>query len=156
MPSRNEIILIVDDDPSVITSLSLLLKQSGYRSQCASSPEKALSLVKQENFDLALLDMNFSRQTSGEEGIRLLQQIKAEKPVLPVVLITAWGSINLAVQGIRAGASDFITKPWTHQQIIQAVETALGLAAANRMPKGVPQPSRVELDARYDFKGIIG
>ncbi|MCI0661882.1 MAG: sigma-54 dependent transcriptional regulator [Acidobacteria bacterium] len=149
-------ILIVDDDPSVIASLTLLLKQAGYRSQCASSPEAALSLVKQGNFDLALLDMNFSRQTSGEEGIRLLQLIRADKPDLPVVLITAWGSINLAVQGIRAGASDFITKPWTHQQIIQAVKTALGLAEANRSPGGVNQLSREELDRRYDFKGIIG
>ncbi len=156
MRYRNEMILIVDDDPSVIASLTLLLKQAGYRSQCASSPEAALSLVKQGNFDLALLDMNFSRQTSGEEGIRLLQLIRADKPDLPVVLITAWGSINLAVQGIRAGASDFITKPWTHQQIIQAVKTALGLAEANRSPGGVNQLSREELDRRYDFKGIIG
>jgi two-component system, NtrC family, response regulator len=156
MRYRNEMILIVDDDPSVVTSLTLLLKQAGFRSQCASSPDQALSLVKQENFDLVLLDMNFSRQTSGEEGIRLLRLIKADNPVLPVVLITAWGSINLAVQGIRAGASDFITKPWTHQQIIQAVNTALGLAAANRSRRGVLQLSREELDARYDFKGIIG
>src|SRR5262245_28759791 len=156
MRYRDEIILIVDDDPSVFASLTLLLKQAGYRSQCASSPEDALSLVKQGSFDLVLLDMNYSRQTTGEEGIRLLQLIKADKPDLPVILITAWGSINLAVQGIRAGASDFITKPWTHQQIIQAVRTALGLAEANRSPAGVNQLSREELDRRYDFRGIIG
>ena len=100
--------------------------------------------------------MNFSRQTSGEEGIALLKQIKSLKPDLPVILITAWGSISLAVEGIRAGASDFITKPWTHQQILQAVKTALGLAAANSSKTKSQEPTRRELDARYDFKGIIG
>jgi DNA-binding NtrC family response regulator len=151
---RNEMILIVDDDPSVTTSLALLLKQAGYRSQSASSPEEALAIIKTEKIQLVLQDMNFSRQTSGEEGIQLLQQIKTNRPELPVILITAWGSISLAVQGIRAGASDFITKPWTHQQIIQAVDTNLGLAAAKSSSTG--SLTRAELDARYDFKGIIG
>src|SRR5262249_57295711 len=116
---------------SVIASLSLLLKQAGYRSQHATTPEQALEMIETESFSLVLQDMNFSRQTSGEEGIELLNRIKARKPDLPVALITAWGSISLAVQGVRAGASDFITKPWSHQQIVQAVNTALGLAAAN-------------------------
>ncbi|MGH9937659.1 MAG: response regulator, partial [Blastocatellia bacterium] len=100
-----EAILIVDDDASVITSLSLLLKQAGYRSQSATTPEQALSLIESEPLALVLQDMNFSRQTTGEEGVELLRQIKARRPDLPVVLITAWGSISLAVQGIRAGAS---------------------------------------------------
>jgi two-component system, NtrC family, response regulator len=151
---HNEMILIVDDDPSVTASLSLLLKQAGYRSQSASSPAEALARIEKENFDLVLQDMNFSRQTSGEEGIQLLRRIKVHRPELPVILITAWGSISLAVHGIRAGATDFITKPWTHQQIIQAVSTALGLAAATSSdPRSL---TRAELDARYDFKGIIG
>ncbi|MCI0338455.1 MAG: sigma-54 dependent transcriptional regulator [Acidobacteria bacterium] len=149
-------ILIIDDDPSVTTSLALLLKQTGHPSQSASSPAEALALVERDNFDLVLQDMNFSRQTSGQEGIELLQQIKARNPNLPVILITAWGSIGLAVQGIRAGASDFITKPWTHQQIIQAVNTALGLAAANLARAPSQLPGRDELDARYNFKGLTG
>jgi two-component system, NtrC family, response regulator len=152
----NEMILIVDDDPSVTTSLALLLKQAGYRSQSASSPEEALAQIKKEDIRLVLQDMNFSRRTSGEEGIQLLQQIKSYRRDLPVILITAWGSIGLAVEGIRAGASDFITKPWTHQQIIQAVNTALGLAAATSSQSGAHPPTRAQLDARYDFKGIIG
>jgi two-component system, NtrC family, response regulator len=150
------IVLIVDDDPSVTTSLALLLKQAGYRSQSASSPEEALAQIKNGNIHLVLQDMNFSRRTSGEEGIQLLQQFKSYRPDLPVILITAWGSISLAVQGIRAGASDFITKPWTHQQIIQAVNTALGLAAATSSQSSSHPPTRAQLDARYDFKGIIG
>lgn len=151
-----ETILIIDDDASVVASLSLLLKQAGYRSQSAATPERALKLIESESFALALQDMNFSRQTTGEEGLELLKQIKARRPNLPVVLITAWGSISLAVQGVRAGASDFITKPWTHQQIIQAVNTALGLAAAQSSRPAGSTVTREELDARYDFKELVG
>ncbi len=149
-------ILIVDDDPSVTTSLALLLKQAGYQSQSVSSPAEALAKIEKEDFQLVLQDMNFSRQTTGEEGVELLQQLKLRRPQLPVILITAWGSINLAVQGIRAGASDFVTKPWTHQQILQAVNTALGLAAANASRAPQRMPTRAELEARHDFKGLIG
>jgi DNA-binding NtrC family response regulator len=86
----------------------------------------------------------------------LLRQIKSRRPHLPIILITAWGSISLAVQGIREGASDFITKPWTHQQIVQSVSTALGLAAANASRPHQRIPTRDELDAGYDFKCLIG
>lgn len=149
-------ILIVDDDPSVTASLALLLKQAGYRSQVTASPSDALRLAESESFSLVLQDMNFSRQTGGEEGLRLLSQIKTIKPNLPVILITAWGSIELAVQGVRAGASDFITKPWTHQQILQAVRTALGLAEVNSPPHSGNYTQREELDSRYDFGKLVG
>jgi two-component system, NtrC family, response regulator len=149
-------ILIVDDDPSVTASLALLLKQAGKSSTSASSPEEALARIEREEFSLVLQDMNFSRTTSGEEGIGLLKKIKAKKPGLPVILITAWGSINLAVEGIRNGGADFITKPWTHQQIIQSVNTAMGLAAANSGQSGRSAITREEIDGRYDFKGVIG
>ncbi len=151
-----ETILIVDDDQSVTTSLALLLKQAGYRSQAVASPAAALAQLEKGDFQLVLQDMNFSRQTSGAEGLELLKQIKTRWPQLPVVLITAWGSIELAVQGIRAGANDFITKPWTHQQILQAVGTALGLAMANVPQNKQRAVSRAELDARYDFSQLIG
>src|SRR5262245_9602678 len=154
--AAKETILIVDDDASVITSLSLLLKQAGYRSESATTPERALSLIESEPPALVWQDMNLSRQTTGEEGIELLKRIKARRPDLPVILITAWGSISLAVQGVRAGASDFITKPWSHQQIVQAVNTALGLAAANSSRPQGRIPTREELDARYDFKALVG
>jgi DNA-binding NtrC family response regulator len=152
----NDYILIVDDDPSVTTSLALLLKQAGYRSRSVASPAEALAQIEKEDFDLILQDMNFSRQTSGEEGLELLRQLKLRRPQLPVVLITAWGSISLAVQGVRAGASDFITKPWTHQQILQGVRTSLSLAAANATRPHQRTPTRAELDARYDFVDLIG
>ena len=147
-------ILIVDDDPSVTTSISLLLRQAGHRTQTSATPTEALSLIASHPFQLVILDMNFSRRTTGEEGIALLKQIKAAKPVLPVILLTAWGSIQLAVAGVRAGASDFITKPWTHQQLLQAVKTALELSAAHSTQ--TTNPTREKLDEQYDFKDMVG
>ncbi len=147
-------ILIVDDDPSVTTSLALLLRQSGYRSQTSSNPAAALALISTQSFQLVILDMNFSRRTTGEEGIALLKQIKADKPTLPVILLTAWGSIQLAVAGVRAGAADFVTKPWTHQQLLQSVKTALELSAASAIHSA--HPTREKLDEQYDFGALIG
>ncbi|MGH7452374.1 MAG: sigma-54-dependent transcriptional regulator [bacterium] len=149
-------ILIVDDDFSVITSLALLLKQAGYLSHSAASPAEALELLEREKFDLILQDMNFSRQTTGEEGLALLKNIKARKLQVPVILMTAWGSIALAVKGVQTGAADFITKPWSNEQLLQSVRTALGLAAANSSHTHEKVLTREELDARYDFGNLIG
>lgn len=151
----NKAILLVDDDASVTTSLALLLKQAGYRSQSAPSPDEALRRMELEEFALVIQDMNFSRKTTGEEGLALLQTIKERRPHVPVILMTAWGSISLAVQGMKAGAADFVTKPWTNKQFLQTVETALGLAAANARA-GQRVLSREELDSLYDFGMIVG
>jgi two-component system NtrC family response regulator len=148
-------ILIVDDDRSVTASLALLLKQAGLPSTAAASPEEALEVLRRQPCQLIIQDMNFSRRTSGEEGLALLQQIKAATPSIPVILITAWGSISLAVQGMKAGASDFVTKPWTNQQMLQTVQTALGLAAT-RPAADEGALSREDLDARYDFGDLVG
>jgi two-component system, NtrC family, response regulator len=145
-------ILIVDDDSSVTASLALLLKQAGYQTRTAASPEQALEWLDRERFDLVLQDMNFSRQTTGEEGLALLGQIKAAHAEVPVILMTAWGSIELAVRGVKAGAADFVTKPWTNEQLLQAARTTMGVAAA---PKAEMQ-SREELDEAYDFTNVIG
>jgi two-component system NtrC family response regulator len=154
--NHSEMILIVDDDPSVTASLALLLKQAGYASQSAATPAQALDQVVSNDFQLVIQDMNFSRKTTGEEGLDLLKKMKSARPNLPVILMTAWGSIQLAVDGVRAGAADFVTKPWTNQQILQAVNTAIGLAAANSSKQGDKKLSREELDALYDFKELTG
>jgi len=148
-------ILIVDDDASVTTSLALLARQAGHEARPAAGPAEALSLLEQGGVCLVLQDMNFSRETSGKEGLALLAEVKTRWPELPVVLITAWGSIDLAVRGMKAGAADFVTKPWTNTQLLQTIETALGLAAARR-PGERPLPTREELDAAHDFSGVIG
>jgi DNA-binding NtrC family response regulator len=151
MPSR---ILIVDDDRAVTASLSLVMKQAGYASDCAESPDEAFSLLAQREYDLLLQDMNFSRETTGEEGLDMLRRVRMEYPDLPVILITAWGSISLAVRGMRAGASDFITKPWSNDRIVQSVKNVLGIADL-RSTEGISM-SRRELDGKYDFQGLIG
>jgi DNA-binding NtrC family response regulator len=148
-------ILIVDDDRSVTASLSLLLKQAGYASIEAGSPDQALEILRKQPCKLIIQDMNFSRRTSGEEGLDLLRRVREITPSLPVILITAWGSISLAVEGMKAGASDFVTKPWTNSQMLQAVQTALGLVES--AAQGEHQAlSREELDARYDFGQLVG
>ena len=148
-------ILIVDDDPSVIASLTLLLKQSGRTAHGVSSPAEAMAWLDEHPCELVVQDMNFSRRTTGEEGLGLLRTLRQRHPRLPVILMTAWGSIGLAVEGMKAGASDFVTKPWTHPQVVQAVEMVLGLAAAEKVP-AEKALTREELDHRYDFDRLIG
>ena len=149
-------ILIVDDDPSVVTSLSLVLKQAGFKSDGADKPDAAFKLLEKKQYDLVLQDMNFSRKTTGEEGLEMLARLKGSYPNLPVILISAWGSIQLAVEGMRAGANDFITKPWSNEQIVQSVKIALGLAAAYSHKDGDRIISRSELDEMYDFRKVVG
>jgi DNA-binding NtrC family response regulator len=152
-------VLVVDDDPAVRASLALLLKQAGHPSLPAATPAEAVALLGKRRFDLVLMDMNFSRATSGEEGLELLREIRAGAPDVPVILMTAWASIDLAVKGMRAGASDFVTKPWTNPELLAAVRTALGLAAATAAARGAgrePPPTRAALDAAGNFAGIVG
>jgi DNA-binding NtrC family response regulator len=149
-------ILIVDDDPSVVTSLGLVLKQAGFKFDGADKPDAAFKLLEKKHYDLVLQDMNFSRKTTGEEGMEMLGTLRAQYPNLPVTLISAWGSLQLAVEGMRAGANDFITKPWSNEQIIQSVNTALGVAEAYSYRDGDRIITRSELDEKYDFRNIIG
>jgi DNA-binding NtrC family response regulator len=150
------VILLVDDDPSVTASLALLLKQHGYATLSAATPEEAIAASGRPGLALVIQDMNFSRQTTGEEGLALLARLKAARPEVPVILLTAWGSISLAVKGMKAGAADFVTKPWSNQQLLQSVATALGLAMAHERAGEDSLLSREELDSRYDFGEVIG
>jgi DNA-binding NtrC family response regulator len=147
-------LLVVDDDASVRASLALLLKQHGYASAGAASPAEALAMLAVDGFDLVLQDMNFTRSTSGAEGLALLREVRARRPELPVVLITAWGSIGLAVEGMKAGAADFLTKPWSNAALLSAVETALSLPGVRAA--GEPALDRAELDRRWDLGGLLG
>jgi two-component system NtrC family response regulator len=149
-------ILLVDDDPSVTASLALLLKQAGYDSHSVGGPDAAVAWLERESCQLVILDMNYSRRTTGEEGLDLLRRVKSLAPAVPVVLMTAWGSIGLAVEGMKAGAADFVTKPWSNAQILQTVQTALGLAATGRASADERPPNREDLDARFDFGTLVG
>ena len=120
-------ILIIDDDSSIRTSLSFMLKRAKYEVQAVASPKEAIAVVRSVAPELILMDMNFSLTTTGDEGITLLKQVKIFQPETPVILMTAWGSIQLAVKGMQAGAFDFITKPWNNAALMQRIETALEL-----------------------------
>ena len=120
-------ILICDDDTTVRTSLTLVLKRAGYEVATAANQQEAIDFVRHTCPQLILMDMNYSNATTGEEGLELLAKVRVFCPAVPVILITAWGSINLAVQGIRAGAFDFITKPWNNLALLKTIETAIQL-----------------------------
>ena len=144
-------ILVIDDDIAVQTSLMLLLKTENYEVQAASGPEAALGILSRETVSLIILDLNFSLDTSGHEGIRLLKQIRRQNPEIPVILITGWGSIPLAVEGMKQGASDFINKPWDNDYLLQSVKTLIELKAKKSQSR-----SRKQLDEQFSFKHIIG
>lgn len=125
-------ILIIDDDSAIRTSLGFMLKRAGYDVVTATGPKEAVEVARRDMLQLILMDMNFSLSTSGEEGLVLLQQIKLFQPHTPVILMTAWGSIELAVKGMRAGAFDFVTKPWSNAALLQRIETALQLGEEHK------------------------
>lgn len=140
-------ILIVDDDATVCLSLSALLRRAGYVVECASNQDEALGKMRLQSYSLLLLDMNFSISTTGEEGLHLLQQSRIFQPEVPVILMTAWGSISLAVEGMKRGAFDFISKPWSNRDLLQKVETALNLYSGKK---------HVSPEYGFDRCGIIG
>ena len=140
-------ILICDDDPTVRSSLSLVLKRAGYGIATAETPEQAVAQIRTTIPGLILMDMNYTRSTTGEEGLELLAKVKVLAPDVPVILITAWGSIHLAVQGIRAGAFDFITKPWNNLALLESIRTAIQVqessTAADAAPKSPFRRDRI-------------
>lgn len=142
-------ILIIDDDSAVRSSLSFMLKRAGYEAQVVPDPREAIEVVRTVAPDLILMDMNFTLSTTGEEGLTLLKQVKVFRPDTPVILMTAWGSIQLAVQGMQAGAFDFIPKPWNNAALLQRIETALELSTA-------PKETTQEQNDAFNRNHIIG
>lgn len=144
-------ILIIDDDSAIRSSLSFMLKRAKYEVQAVPGPKEAMEVVHTVTPQLILMDMNFSLSTDGAEGLVLLKQVKLFCPDVPVILMTAWGSIPLAVQGMRAGAFDFITKPWNNAALMQRIETALELTSKEDL---TGSSTREEED--FDRSHIIG
>jgi DNA-binding NtrC family response regulator len=126
-------ILIADDQRDVLAALRLLLKGNGLDIETASSPAGVLEIVNSKDLDVVLIDLNYARDTtSGSEGLDLLSRIQQVDPSLPVVVMTAWGSVDLAVEAMRRGARDFIQKPWDNARLLAVVRTQVELAAALR------------------------
>jgi len=136
-------VLIADDQPDVREALRLLLKGEGYETQAVSSPADLLTTLETRDFDAVLMDLNYARDTtSGEEGLDLLARIQALDGRLPVVVMTAWGSVPLAVEAMRRGARDFVQKPWENARLLTILRTQIELRQALR------RASRLEAENR--------
>ena len=149
-------ILIIDDDIAVRTSLSLLLKNAGFDATTAATPSEALAILQQQNIQLVILDMNFSNSTSGDDGLKMLETIKKSYPSVSVILITGWATIDLAVKGMKLGASDFIHKPWQNAHLLQSVKTILNLAPLTPKGESIHPNTLFKVRGAYDFSHIIG
>lgn len=126
-------VLIGDDQPDVLKALRLLAKPEGYQVETASSPAGVIEAVKDADFDVVLIDLNYARgRTSGEEGLDLLSQLQQIDSTLPVVVMTAWSSVELAVEAMRRGAKDFVSKPWKNERLLAILRTQIELSRALR------------------------
>ena len=126
-------VLIADDQPDLLESIRLLLKGEGYRTKSVTSPSQVLAALRVSEFDVVLMDLNYARDTtSGREGLDLLSRIQALDSTLPVVVMTAWGSVDLAVEAMRRGARDFFQKPWENARLLTILRTQAELAQALR------------------------
>lgn len=124
-------ILVGDDQPDVLIALGLLLKGAGHRTVAVDSPLALLRAAVSSHFDLILMDLNYARDTtSGREGLDLLDQLRERRVSAPVVVMTAWGNVELAVQAMQRGASDFVRKPWDNAQLLQIIGKQARRAAA--------------------------
>ncbi len=126
-------ILIADDQSDVLEALRLLLKREGYKIESAESPQQVLQAIENHDFDAAIIDLNYTRDTtSGQEGLDLLAKIQTIDSMLPVIVMTAWSSVDLAVEAMRRGARDFVQKPWENERLSSIVRTQLELSEAIR------------------------
>lgn len=126
-------LLIADDQEDVLAALRLLLKPEGYAVECVTSPRAVRAALEQREYDVLLMDLNYTRDTtSGDEGFELLSRVQVADPLLPVVVMTAWGSVDVAVEAMRRGARDFIQKPWENARLLAVLKTQMELAAALR------------------------
>jgi DNA-binding NtrC family response regulator len=143
-------ILIADDQPDVLSALRLLLKGEGYRIEPVNSPAAILDAIETRDFDAVLMDLNYARDTtSGQEGLDLLSQIRGHDPTLPVVVMTAWGSVDLAVEAMRRGARDFVQKPWENARVLAILRTQVELAHSLRRQQRLEAENRsLKPDAR--------
>src|SRR5688572_21619764 len=139
-------VLVADDQADVCEALRLLLKNEGFDPRCVASPAALWTAVQAEELDLVLMDLNYARDTtSGQEGLDLLDRLRALDPTLPVVVMTAWASVDLAVEAMRRGARDFVSKPWENARLVSILRTQVALRDAlrrtERCARTAPRPS---------------
>jgi DNA-binding NtrC family response regulator len=126
-------ILVADDQADILSALKLLLKREGFEVMTATSPAGVLDVAAREHVDVALVDLNYTRDTtSGEEGLELVDQLRKLHPEMPVVVMTAWATVEVAVQAMRRGANDFLEKPWNNQRLLSVLRNQVALAQARQ------------------------
>ena len=152
-------VLIIDDNPAVATALDVLLGMPEIAVQTADSPEAGLAALEDGDVDLVIQDMNFRADTtSGEDGIALFRAIRARHPDLPIILLTAWTHLDTAVELAKAGAADYLAKPWDDRKLLAQVENLLELSAASREVarlQGQRRRAHRQLEARFDLCGLV-
>ncbi len=152
-------VLVIDDSEAVRTALDVLLSMHGARVVAAESADAGLELLGREPVELVIQDMNFRREaTSGEEGIALFRRIREQYPDLPVILLTAWTHLETAVDLVKAGAADYVAKPWDNARLLTTVRNLLDLHAARAENQAIRRRramARSELATRFDLKGLV-
>src|ERR1700683_5196363 len=152
-------VLVIDDNPAVAQALSLLFGLHDIRTLTAITPQKGLTALAQERVDLVIADMNFSADTtSGEEGEALFRAIRAPHPDLPVILLTAWTHLESAVQLVKAGAADYVAKPWDNDRLLATVENLLELSQSVRETACLHlerEQQRTQLAKTHDLCGVV-
>ena len=137
-------VLVADDQADVIEALRLLLKAEGYGIDTATSPAQVIAAIEAKDFDAVLMDLNYSRDTtSGQEGLDLLMRVQSVDSLLPVVVMTAWGSVGLADEAMRRGAADFIQKPWENERLLSIIRTQIELSRARRVGQRLEAENRL-------------
>ncbi|HEY1848297.1 MAG TPA: sigma-54 dependent transcriptional regulator [Opitutaceae bacterium] len=137
-------ILIADDHADIVEALRLLLKGEGYQTEAVKSPAAAIKAVEARDYSLALIDLNYARDTtSGKEGLELLSRLQAADPTLPVVIMTAWANVELAVEAMRRGAKDFVSKPWENLRLLAIIKNQVELAGAVRAYRRLEQENQL-------------
>ena len=144
MSRSTPVILVADDQPDVVEALRLLLKAEGYATRAAKSPQEVLAVLDDGEPDLLLMDLNYARDTtSGQEGLELLGRVRELAPELPIVVMTAWGIVALAVEAMRRGARDFVEKPWDNGRLVTIVGNQLELAAVLRKSRRLEAENKI-------------
>jgi DNA-binding NtrC family response regulator len=149
-------VLLADDQPDVLEALRLLLKPEGYAIDTAKSPATVLKAIESRDYALAIIDLNYARDTtSGQEGLDLLKSIQGLDPTLPVLVMTAWASVDIAVEAMRRGAKDFVTKPWDNNRLIATVKTHIECCTAVRAFRRLEEENRLLRGTKSEGPTII-
>lgn len=135
--------LIADDQPDVAMALRLLLRDAGYQTEAVTSPDAVLEAIQQRDFDLVLMDLNYARDTtSGQEGLDLITNIRKLDSTLPVVVLTGWGTVEIAVEAMQRGVHDFVQKPWDNRSLLKTLQTQIELGRTRRRQIDIEAESR--------------